>query len=425
MTPPLALRVAPPDFPVVGNSVPIAFFFILHIAIAEYSLGAIAIAPVMELHAVRSGDPRAMRYARALANSYYLVFSLGATLAVFAVVLMTGIWGRAWASLLNVFLPLVGLLFALFLVLVPLLVVYRNTFGRLRPSTHVALGFTVFALQALFVVGITALDSYLITPRHAGTLGGLGNPPYWPLLVHRFAGSVSWAALFLAGFAALQLRRAGAEEERVFQAWAARINVRIGLLFAVVMPLDGFVLVEVLKHSQQGFFDNLVNGQAAWLFIVQELLFGGLLLAGNLALALETPHPDGLDGPGRLALSVVGVGMLIGILPAQIIPSGVVLLRYLGIGAAVVATLLHVLHRTAGGRAMPALTPAPGAAMALPYTGSARARSSLVVAGVLGVTTALLMGYMKEEARSNYTVYGELTLQQGHEVFNPGPGIFP
>lgn len=425
MIAPPGLRVVPPDFPVVGNSIPIAVFFMLHIAIAEYSVGAIAIAPVMEWYGVRSGDQRAMRYARALANSYYLVFSLGATLAVFAVVLLTGLWGEAWATVLNVFLPLVGFLFGLFVLLAPLLVLYRNRFGRMRPGAHVALGFAVLVLQALFVVGITALDAYLITPRHAGAVSGAINPPYWPLLLHRLAGSVSWTALLLAGVAAVRLRRAVAEEERLFQAWAARINVRIGLFAAVFMPLDGFVLVEVLKHSQAGFFDNLVGGEAAWLFVIQEALFGALLVLGNLALALETPHPRGLDGAGRLAIGVTAVGMLLGLMPAQVIPEGAVALRYVGIGAAALATLLHLLARTLPERAMPRLAPAPGAAVVLPYSGSARARGALVLAGILGMSTALLMGYMKEEARGSYTIYGELTLEQGHHLFSPDPGIYP
>jgi hypothetical protein len=409
----------------VGNSIPIAFFFMLHIAIAEYSVGAIAIAPVMEWHAVRSGDPRAMRYARALVNSYYLVFSLGATLAVFAVVLLTGLWGRAWATQLNVFLPLVGVLFGLFLPLVVLLVIYRNSFERMRPGLHIAIGFAVFALQALFVVGITALDSYLITPQHAGAIGGVQNPPYLPLVIHRLAGSVSWTALFLAGFAALKLARAASEPERLFQAWAARINVRIGLLFAVAMPVDGFALVEVLKHSQPGFFDNLVNGQAAWLFILQEALFGGLLVLGNLALALEVPRGRGTDAVGMAAVVVTAAGMLVGLMPAQVLSGNLVGVRYVGIGVAALVTLLHLLLRTLPGRAMPQLIPAPGAAVVLPYGGSATARRALVVAGVLGVTTALLMGYMKEEARGNYTMYGEMTLEQGHGLFNPSPGLYP
>ena len=425
MTAPAALHVSPPDFPVVGNSVPVAVFFMLHIAIAEYSLGAIAIAPVMELRGVRGADPRAMRYAKALTNSYYLVFSLGATLAVFAVVLLTGLWGRSWATQLNVFLPLVGVLFGLFLPLVALLVVYRNTFGRLRPRVHIAIGLTVLVLQALFVVGITALDSWLITPRHAGAVGGFANPPFVPLMIHRLAGSVSWTALFLAGFAALRLSRATSESERFFQAWAARVNVRIGLVFAVVMPVDGFVLVEVLKHSQPGFFGNLVSGQAAWLFVLQEALFGGLLVLGNLALALEVPRAGGTDDAGRAAVALTAVGMLVGLMPSQVVPASLVGLRYTGIGLAVLATLLHLLLRTTGRTAMPQLTPAPGAALAVPYGGSVTARRALVVAGVLGVTTALLMGYMKEEARGGYTIYGELTLQQGHGLFNPSPGLYP
>jgi hypothetical protein len=422
---PTALRVVPPDFPAVGNNIPIALFFMLHIAIAEYSLGAIAIAPVMELHGVRSADPRAMRYAKALTNSYYLVFSLGATLAVFAVVLLTGLWGRSWATQLNVFLPLVAVLFGIFLPLVALLVIYRNTFGRMRPRLHIAIGFTVLVLQSIFVIGITALDSHLITPQHAGALGGFRNPPYLPLVIHRFAGSVSWTALFLAGFAALKLSRATSESERFFQAWAARVNVRIGLVFAVVMPVDGFALVEVLKHSQQGFFDNLVNGQAAWLFVLQEVLFGGLLLFGNLALAREGPNPDGMAAASRAAVVLTGVGMLVGIMPAQVVPAGIVGLRYIGIAIAVLATAVHLVLRSTRGGGLPQLSPAPGAAFAVPYGGSVTARRALVVAGVLGVTTALLMGYMKEEARGDYTIYGEMTLQQGHGPFNPSPGIYP
>jgi hypothetical protein len=420
---PTALRVVPPDFPAVGNTIPIALFFILHIAVAEYSLGAIAIAPVMELHGIRSADPRAMRYAKALTNSYYLVFSLGATLAVFAVVLLTGLWGRSWATQLNVFLPLVGVLFGIFLPLVALLVIYRNTFGRMRPLLHVAVGFTVLVLQSIFVIGITALDSYLMTPQHAGALGGFRNPPYLPLVIHRFAGSVSWTALFLAGFAALKLSRATSENERFFQAWAARVNVRIGLVFAIVMPIDGFALVEVLKNSQPGFFDNLVIGQAAWLFVLQEVLFGGLLVSGNLALARE--GPDGPAAASRAAVALTALGMLVGIMPAQVVPAGLVGLRYAGIAVAVLATTIHLVLRSTRGRGMPQLSPAPGAAFAVPYGGSVTARRALVAAGILGVATALLMGYMKEEARGNYTIYGEMTLQQGHERFNPSPGIYP
>jgi hypothetical protein len=409
----------------VGNSVPIAVFFMLHIAVAEYSAGAIAIAPVMELRAVRTGDELAMRYTRALVNSYYLVFSLGATLAVFAVVLLIGLWGREFADLLNVFLPLVGVIFGLFIVLAPLLVIYRNSFGKMQPGTHVALGFAVFVLQTAFVIGISALDAYLIIPQHAGLTGGAVNPAYLPLVLHRLIGNVSWTALFLAGFAVIFLGRATSESERAFQSWAARINLRIGLVFALVMPIFGFALIEAVRHNQVGYFDNLVNGQAAYLFVIQEVLFGLLLVACNIALALEMPAGGRVDGLGRTAVIVTTFGMVIGAMPSQVLTSGIEWVRYAGIAVALVATSLHLFVRTVPRGAMPRLAPAPGAATALPYTTSVLARRAVIAAGVLGLVLALFMGYIKEEARGDYSFYGELTQTQGHGPFNPGGGLYP
>ena len=427
------LSVPVPDFPVIGNNIPIAVMFMLHIAVAEYSAGAIAIAPFMELRGVRRGDPRALRYAKSITNSYYLLFSFGATLAVFAVVFLIGLWGREFGDLINAFLPLVGVLFGLFLVLAPLLVLYRNTFDKAAaaPRLHVALGFAVAILQNGFVVGITMLDAYLITPSHAGShagfLDGALNPPYLPLILHRLMGNVSWTALLLAGYAVIRLARAGDEGERLFQAWAARVNLRIGLIIGALMPAGGFFLVETLRLGQYGFFFNLTQGQAAWLFAVQAALLGGVLVGGNLALALEMPSRHGGDLVGRAAVVLSLAGSVIGVLPAQLLSIDVFWVRYVGIGAAAVVTLLHLAYRSVPERTMPRLatSPAPGAAAVLPYSESSSGRRALVAVGVLSAALALYMGYLKEEARGDYSFYGELTQAQGHGPFNPDPALFP
>jgi hypothetical protein len=383
----------------------------------------------MELRGVSSGDARALRYAKAITNSYYLLFSFGATLAVFAVVFLIGFWGREFADLTNVFLPLVGVLFGLFLVLAPLLVLYRNTFDRAAsaPRLHVALGFVVALLQNAFVVGITMLDAYLITPSHAGLLDGALNRPYLPLVLHRLIGNVSWTALFLAGFAVIRLARARGEGERLFQAWAARVNLRIGLVAAALMPIAGFFLVEALRTGQYGFFFNLTQGQAAWLFIIQAALLGAVLVGGNVALALEMPARRGGDLVGRAAVLLCAAGSVVGLLPAQVLTVDVLWVRYLGIGGAVAVTLLHLAYRSLPERTMPrlAVSPAPGAAAVLPFTRSAGGRRALVVVGVLSAALSLYMGYLKEQARGDYSFYGELTQAQGHGPFNPSPGLYP
>ena len=110
----LALQVTPPQFPWLGNSIPVGIIFLLHVAVAEFSVGAITLAVVMEWRALATHDPRPWRYAHSAVNSFYFVFSLGATLAVFAVVLLIGLWGNGFGQLFNVLLPLLAFAFGLF-----------------------------------------------------------------------------------------------------------------------------------------------------------------------------------------------------------------------------------------------------------------------------------------------------------------------
>jgi cytochrome bd-type quinol oxidase subunit 1 len=424
LLPPLGLDAPQPHWPVLGDFIPVGVLFGIHILIAEYSLGALTLASFMELRAVRSGEERHMRYARAAANSYYLVFSLGATFAVFAVVAVTGMWGQVWGVLFNRFFLTVAIAFGLFLVLAPLLVLWRNTFGRMRPVPHALLGLAVLFWQTLFMVLIVELDAFNLTPARTGLLQSTLNPVYIPLLLHRLLGNVSWAALLLAGVAVIRMARASDEGERHFQSWAARINLRIGVITAITMPLGGFAIVEALKQTQPGVFANLVTGQAAYLFVIQAIMLGILFVGSNVALALEQPGVRGADGFGRACIALSFVGFAIGVLPAQVLNGDIHWVRYAGIGVGMLVTAVHLLVRSAPSRRGYALSPAPGAQAVLPYSASAAARRAVVVVGVVAMALAVYMGYMKEQARNPYTIYGELTQQQSQGVWNP-QGIYP
>jgi hypothetical protein len=420
----LALAVPQQQFPVLGNSLVVGILFLLHITVAEYSVGAISLAVAFEWRALRSGDLYALRYARAAANSYYLVFSLGATLAVFAVVLLIGLWGNEFASLANVLLPLFALAFGLFLVLAPALVLYRNSTGRMQPLPHVVLGTAVAALQTLFVFLIVGLDTYLITPFNGGLLATTLNAPYWPLLIHRLIGNVSWTALFLAAYAAWKLRGARAQEERAFQGWAARVNLRIGLALALLMPVDGFVLVLVLQNVQPGYFMNLVGGGDAWMMVLQEAFVAVVLVGGNIALAAEPAWSGTRRQPFAVPAIIVSLaGMVVATLPSAVLPGSVEYLRFVGLGAAVLVTAVHLAlrrnPRLEDREAAPAAPP-PAAVRALRL-----GRRTLVVVGTFALLTSLLMGVIKESARGNYGVYGELTQSQAQQQFNPPGSLYP
>lgn len=427
MTPVLALTVPTPDFPVVGDNAPIAVMFLAHMAVAQYSLGAITLAAPMELWSLRrGGDERGLRYARSLANSYYLVFSLGATLAVFAITLLVGLWGQVIGTLVNQFFLVVGLAMCLFVVLAPLLVWYRNSWERMDPGRHCLLGFAVLFWQTLFLVLIVVIDADMMTPgsHDLGGLAGLrGIPSYWPLLAHRLIGNVSWTALFLAAFAGLRLLRSEEPRERAFQSWAAVVNLRIGLATAVLMPVAGFAIIEVVKSAQPGYFSTLLRGNTAWLMVIQAVLLGVVLVGGNVALALEEASWRDAPGVGRACLAVTLGGMAAGCMPSAVVDGGLLWVRYAGIGAAIAATAVHLLTRTVGHSA-PRLAMAPGALRALPFTVTAAARRALLVAGVTAVALSLFMGYIKDAARGPDAIQGELTQSDGHQRFDP-QGVFP
>ena len=417
----LALQVSQQNFPGLGNSLPVAILFLLHITVAEYSLGAITLASAFEWRALRTGDPRELRYSRAAANSYYLVFSLGATLAVFAVVLLIGLWSNEFGTLANILLPLFATAFGLFLVLAPLLVVYRNTTGSMAPLRHAVLGSAVAALQTLFMFLIVGLDAYLITPSHGGLLEASLNPAYWPLLAHRLIGNVSWTALFLAAYAAVKLRWSRDAEERAFQGWAARVNLRIGLVTALLMPIGGFALMLVLQGSQLGYFDNLVQGSTAWMMVLQEAFLAIVLVGGNVALGAEA----GWSGERRDAVAlpatlVTLAGMVVAALPSSVLPGSVEWIRLVGLGVAMLVTAVHLVARW---RPQPR-TDAQRAGS--PSAAAQRiAPQSLVVVGTFALLLSLLMGVVKESARGTYAVYGEMTQGQAQQHFNPPGNLYP
>ena len=130
------LVVPQQNFPGLGNGVVVGLMFLLHVAIAEFIVGAITLAVIMEWRALRGGREREARYARGAANAYYLLFSLGVTLAVFAVSLLLGLWSNVWGTVVSVLLPLFAFAFGLFLLIAPLLVLYRNSWGRLAPRSN-------------------------------------------------------------------------------------------------------------------------------------------------------------------------------------------------------------------------------------------------------------------------------------------------
>ena len=245
------------------------------------------------------------------------------------------------------------------------------------------------------------------------------NAAYWPLLVHRLIGNVSWTALFLAAYAAVKLRRTGDDGERAFQGWAAHLNLRIGIGLALLMPIEGLILSYVLQNAQPGFFTNLVSGDSAWLMVMQEVFVGVILVGGNVALWLERPADRRGSGVAVVAIFVSLAGMVVASLPDAVLPASLEAARFAGIGVVIIVTAVHL-----GLRWRPPVWDPPEKARPQPRP-SRMLRPVLVLVGSFALLTSLLMGVIKESARGDYAVYGVLTQAQAHQRFTPPGELYP
>ncbi|MGH7665916.1 MAG: cytochrome ubiquinol oxidase subunit I [Candidatus Dormibacteria bacterium] len=408
-------------FGTLGAEFAIGAAFLIHIALVGFILAATALAPFMELAGRRrGGDPMCLRYAKGLSRAIVYLYSFGATWAVLAVVLLVGLYGRLIATLLNLLLLPLTIAFSSFFVGIPLLLLYVYGWDRISPRLHLAVGFAFTAVQYVFLFTIVELDSYALDPGTATSASGAAFSPSYPWLLLHYAGAnLSWAPLLLAAIAVWRGRRAKSAAEVAYQRWAARINFGIGSVFLLAQPITGFLLAETVKTSSLPAFDNLFVLNSASLFIGQVALLAVLVVGANLVFWRH--HDASGRGPGGGSLTVLAlVGMGVTALPAAVIPSNIIALRYVALLVAFLATAanlvvyLRSLHGTSSDRISPV------------------AARIIGVVGVCALALSLYMGVIKENAKLPCGIDANtgqssclLSLNQSTQNFNPPRGTLP
>src|SRR5256714_7352728 len=101
------------QFPLIGNRWAVGIFFLVHIIFGSFTMGALVLGPTYEWIGLRREDARFERYARSLGNVNLKIFSLGATLGGFAVLVVTALYPKFFVTLLTLFFWPPGLAFSL------------------------------------------------------------------------------------------------------------------------------------------------------------------------------------------------------------------------------------------------------------------------------------------------------------------------
>lgn len=396
------------QIPLITNRWVVGVVFLVHIIFGSFTMGTLVLGPTYEWIGLRREDPRFERYARALGNVNQKIFSLGATFGGFAVIVLVGLYSKLFVTLITLFFWPAVVAFSIWFLTLGGILLYNLRWDKMQPrkGLHIALGYATAATEHIFLIIIVAIDSFMLTP---GTgIGAFFNASYLPELAHRFIGNLSWASFFIAAVAAVYAAASRQPVNRLYFHWAARTSLVVGFVTLVVQIALGAVFVESIKHASPGAFQYSMTGPFAWLWLLQATFIAVLLIGSNLYFAQSRPTAV---GP---ALTVIAVlGSLATMLPAAVYPRSVFWLRYVALAIAVLASFVHWLVSRPRMRAL---------AQDLRRS----SQVTLAVTGMAALFLFLLMGVIRETARSNYTIYGVMTENDSYGIFQPpSKGYYP
>jgi len=141
------------EYPYLGTRGLVAIVMLIHMFFAELFIGYVLGSPLLQLWAVRTGNPRFERLAHSIARFNVLTFSIGATWAVMFLVLLVGFYPKVTAALFTHFFwffPVIGM--GVMLLTIWLFYVhYYRAKNRARPANVAAgLAAAIFAGLARF-----------------------------------------------------------------------------------------------------------------------------------------------------------------------------------------------------------------------------------------------------------------------------------
>src|SRR5713101_2085053 len=253
------------QIPFITNRWVVGIFFLVHIIFGSFTMGALVLGPTYEWIGLGREDPRYERLARSLGNVNLKIFSLGATLGGFAVIVLTALYPTFFVTLITLFFWPSVVAFSIWFLTLAGLLTYNLRWDRfrLRKGWHIAIGYAPAATEHIFLVIIVALDSYLLTPQAGQGTTAFFNPSYWPELGHRFVGNLSWASFFVAAVASVYAAASRLPANRLYYHWVARTSLVVGFVTLVVQVVLGAVFVESIKQASPGAFHYSLEGPFA------------------------------------------------------------------------------------------------------------------------------------------------------------------
>ncbi|MFQ5563948.1 MAG: cytochrome ubiquinol oxidase subunit I [Parvularculaceae bacterium] len=333
-----APKLSPHDYPNIGVSSRSIIWIVaqLHLYFAAFVLAVPLFVLVIEWIGQLTRDPRydnmAHEFIKISMTAYSITALLGGTLSFALFLLYPGFM----AYMMRVFGGQVLVYAGLFFAESTLLYIYYYSWGRLESGNgkwlHLILGLLLNVVGTSLLVIANSWTTFMMAPSgvdDAGVVTGgiweIMRGPLWnPLNLHRFIANIAFGGAMVGAYAAFKFLNSSSKKEKAHYDWMGYTANFIAVFALLPLPFAGYwLMAEIYAYSQQMGI-TAMGGILAWLFIVQAVLIGTILLAANYYLWSGMSRSEGSKRYDWLIKYIAGVlvlGFLVWVTPHTLILS--------------------------------------------------------------------------------------------------------
>jgi cytochrome bd-type quinol oxidase subunit 1 len=283
----------PINFPsFLPNGYTIGIVMQFHILLVAFIMGAAVIMAVSGSVPPKRQSKPWERFTRTFAWFLAETYSFGATLAVFGLVLMFGLYPRLMAIMASLFFAPLLAIFAAWIIMTLTIVGYAYLWPRREGNRalHQSLIIVYSIAETVFIVLITMWTSYMLTPNGRDAVRAAFNATWGPELFHRLVGNVSYAGYLIAawgGWRAWRKRRRGSSLDKAYYHWVAHFGFLWGIGFEMLQPLVGYFYVMSIQAGNYTTYSIMMLGDKAWAWLLQIALVGLTFFLSDLYMWLS------------------------------------------------------------------------------------------------------------------------------------------
>jgi cytochrome bd-type quinol oxidase subunit 1 len=268
------------QFPLLGNSIILAVVILIHVFLAFFAVGGLALSVAAEYWGTKKKDPDFLRLARGISGFLSDMMKINGTLGVAIVVLTVGLWSPFGAFLYSVHFWAFLAEGACFLLLMVTAIAYHHSWDSASRGRHIFYGISAAFFALLTGFFINGIWAFMMVPGKWMQTQSRFDAFFTPILpestLHLLLPCFINAALLVFLWTYWKSARTTGAEQAYFHKMNAFAG-KIGAALLLLQPLSGLSFLFKLKSATQNLpapnpWQQLADGMAHRFLIVMITL---------------------------------------------------------------------------------------------------------------------------------------------------------